>query len=76
MQGRGKYQEVATWRSRFVFDKAFEALTGHRPFPWQQRLFDDWFAKGKVPPSCNLPTGLGKTNVITIWLIALAFGQE
>ncbi len=48
----------------FVFGKTFEALTGHPPFPWQKRLFDDWFAKGNVPPSCNLPTGLGKTNVI------------
>ena len=27
--------------------------------------------KGKFPHSCNLPTGLGKTSVIAIWLIAL-----
>ncbi len=57
------------------FDNAFKALTGYAPFPWQKRLFDDWFAKGKVPPSCNLPTGLGKTNVIAVWLIALAYGK-
>lgn len=47
-----------------VFRKAFEALTGHAPFPWQERLFTEWFAEGKIPSSCNLPTGLGKTNVI------------
>lgn len=58
------------------FARTFEALTGHSPFPWQERLFDEWFAKGKVPPSCNLPTGLGKTNVIAVWLIALANGAK
>src|SRR5580692_8609831 len=54
------------------FAKAFNALTGNPPFPWQQALYHDWFAAGKFPPSCNLPTGLGKTSVIAIWLIALA----
>jgi CRISPR-associated endonuclease/helicase Cas3 len=58
------------------FQQAFEALTGHCPFPWQERLFSEWFAKGRVPPSCNLPTGLGKTNVIAVWLIALANGAK
>src|SRR5262249_12042779 len=27
-----------------------------------------------IPASCNLPTGLGKTSVIAVWLIALANG--
>lgn len=61
------------------FDQAFEALTGHRPFPWQQRLYHDWFAAERpdnTPGSCSLPTGLGKTNVIAIWLIALASGAK
>lgn len=57
-----------------VFEKTFAALTGHPPFPWQRALYDDWFAKGKIPPSCNLPTGLGKTSVIAVWLIAFANG--
>jgi len=59
-----------------TFDDAFEALTGHAPFPWQQRLYHDWFAKGEIPPSCNLPTGLGKTSVVPIWLVALANGAK
>ena len=42
------------------------------PFPWQRRLHEQWFANGKVPKACTLPTGLGKTSVISIWLIALA----
>ncbi len=58
------------------FDSAFETLTGKVPFPWQRALYKDWFSKGTVPPSCNLPTGLGKTSVIAVWLIALANGAE
>ena len=58
------------------FDETFTALTGHPPFPWQVALYDDWFHHGKIPPSCNLPTGLGKTSVIAVWLIALANGAK
>lgn len=54
-----------------AFPKTFKQLTGHAPFPWQQALFD-LFVQGPIPESCNLPTGLGKTSVIAIWLIALA----
>lgn len=55
------------------FDTAFTTLTGNSPFPWQKALFQR-FQKGDYPKSCNLPTGLGKTSVIAIWLIALAHG--
>lgn len=55
-----------------TFENAFKALTGTPPFPWQQALYHEWFAAGKIPETCNLPTGLGKTSVITIWMIALA----
>lgn len=54
-----------------TFDRAFEALTGHTPLRWQRRLFDCLYA-GKIPQSCEIPTGLGKTSVIPIWLIALS----
>src|SRR5262249_3221932 len=54
-----------------TFKTRFKALTGHEPFPWQIELFEQWFAKGEFPRSCNLPTGLGKTLIIAIWLIAL-----
>ncbi len=54
------------------FAAAFAALTGNSPFPWQWDLYDKWFRYGKFPSSCNLPTGLGKTSVVAIWLIALA----
>jgi CRISPR-associated endonuclease/helicase Cas3 len=54
-----------------TFKTTFKLLTDHEPFPWQIQLFEEWFANGKFPQSCNLPTGLGKTSVIAIWLIAL-----
>jgi CRISPR-associated endonuclease/helicase Cas3 len=53
------------------FDALFSALTDNCPFPWQRHLYRE-FVKGRFPLSCNLPTGLGKTAVIPIWLIALA----
>lgn len=53
------------------FAPAFKVLTGNPPFPWQQALYER-FAAGDIPASCNLPTGLGKTSVIAVWLIALA----
>lgn len=54
------------------FDGAFKALTGHSPLSWQRRLYRDWFAVEKFPAVCDLPTGLGKTMVMAIWLIARA----
>lgn len=54
------------------FDVPFKKLTGHAPFPWQRDLYARFFREGKFPESCNIPTGLGKTSVIAIWLIALA----
>jgi CRISPR-associated endonuclease/helicase Cas3 len=53
------------------FAAAFAALTGNNPFPWQRALYSR-FEAGDIPASCSLPTGLGKTSVIPIWLIALA----
>ena len=53
------------------FQKFFTAATGNTPFPWQKKLFE-YFSNGEIPVTCNLPTGLGKTSVVAIWLIALA----
>jgi CRISPR-associated endonuclease/helicase Cas3 len=54
-----------------AFDGQFAALTGFKPFCWQQRLFRR-FAAVDVPAAFDLPTGLGKTSVMAIWLIARA----
>lgn len=53
------------------FLKAFKALTGSAPFPWQTMLYAEFIA-GRFPHSANIPTGLGKTAVIAVWLCALA----
>jgi CRISPR-associated endonuclease/helicase Cas3 len=41
------------------------------PFFWQQELLVRFLA-GDIPSALDIPTGLGKTAVIAIWLIALA----
>jgi CRISPR-associated endonuclease/helicase Cas3 len=53
------------------FASHFELLTGHPPFPWQQALFAE-FVERRFPRSCDIPTGLGKTSVMPIWLLGLA----
>src|SRR4051794_18604411 len=53
---------------------AFRMLTGHVPYAWQRRLFSDWLAKGETPDAIDVPTGLGKTMAIALWLGARAAG--
>jgi CRISPR-associated endonuclease/helicase Cas3 len=58
------------------FSSGFHELTkdgskgGYGPLHWQKRLFRQ-FCRNEVPNLCDLPTGLGKTSVIHIWLLAL-----
>jgi CRISPR-associated endonuclease/helicase Cas3 len=56
------------------FSDAFTSLTGSPPFPWQQLLYRRFIGlePGGIPSTCNLPTGLGKTSVVALWLLALA----
>ncbi len=58
-------------RTTLDFRGSFQTLTGNLPFPWQESLYRR-FAAGEIPSSCNLPTGLGKTSVVAVWLLALA----
>lgn len=44
-------------------------------FPWQVRLLDELLA-GRVPRALDIPTGLGKTAVIAIWLVARSMGAK
>lgn len=46
---------------------------GDSPFPWQLRLLDQLLG-GSLPRSLDIPTGLGKTATMAIWLIARALG--
>lgn len=45
------------------------------PFPWQLALLER-FQKGELPhaSAIDIPTGLGKTGVMAIWLVARALG--
>jgi CRISPR-associated endonuclease/helicase Cas3 len=56
--------------SSLDFPAAFEALTRYKPLLWQKRLFAR-LAAGDLPDACDIPTGLGKTSVMAIWLAAL-----
>lgn len=53
------------------FDAAFGSATGFAPMPWQRLLFER-LIQARIPTSCHIPTGLGKTSVISIWLLAIA----
>ena len=53
------------------FESDFACLTGNQPFPWQQALYERLIALD-IPKACDLPTGLGKTSVIAVWVLALA----
>lgn len=50
-----------------------DVAAGHRPFPWQLALLDRLLA-GDVPSALDIPTGLGKTATMAIWLVARALG--
>lgn len=58
------------------FKTYFKKLTDHDPLSWQCRLFHEHFAKGDLSSLnvIDIPTGLGKTMVMAIWLIARAGG--
>jgi len=49
----------------------YQALTGYSPFRWQQRLWAEMIA-GNLLEAIDVPTGLGKTAIIPIWLLAIA----
>jgi CRISPR-associated endonuclease/helicase Cas3 len=58
-----------------TFERSFQTLTGHPPFPWQRALYDR-FLDGAVPAFCDIPTGLGKTSVVAVWLLARSAGAR
>src|SRR5437660_1702246 len=59
---------VSKWLS-----KALGLREEDTPFPWQLTLLRE-LRNGKVLPALDLPTGLGKTSVMAIWLVARALG--
>ena len=60
--------------------EAFAVLTAedkarHPPFRWQIRLLRRLLS-ADLPKAVDVPTGLGKTSVMALWLIALAKGAN
>ena len=54
----------------------FKKFTGHSPFSWQTRLYEEYLRQGKIPALIDVPTGLGKTAIIALWLIAVRAGAK
>jgi CRISPR-associated endonuclease/helicase Cas3 len=74
MQNGNKNPYKSSSASEF-FETGFRELTGYEPFEWQSRFFLELIAE-RWPEQCDIPTGLGKTSVMTIWLLALTWQAE
>ena len=66
--------------SRDHLTSTFAELTSegddqHLPFGWQMRLLRR-LLDADLPQVVDIPTGLGKTSVMALWLIALAEGAR
>lgn len=63
---------VASTLSFVEFDALYRALTGHNgACRWQHRLFS-YLETGLFPTDVELATGLGKTSIIALWVLALS----
>jgi hypothetical protein len=64
---------VLTPEMRQYFGRLFAPLSGIESGadPWQEELFGE-FVNGNYLANVCLPTGLGKTTVMHVWLPALA----
>jgi CRISPR-associated endonuclease/helicase Cas3 len=51
-----------------------ELLSGRPLYSWQARLLTSCLLQGVAPEAVDIPTGLGKTTVMGLWLAALAHG--
>lgn len=65
----GDHQAVAWLRCALGLDAS------QTPFPWQIDLLRR-FRGGEVVSSLDIPTGLGKTAVMAVWLVARALGAS
>src|SRR5581483_824785 len=54
---------------RDLLSSAMGLMPKEVPFPWQQDLLAK-FVAGDIPDALDIPTGLGKTAVMAIWLVA------
>ncbi len=64
-------EEAQRW-----LEEALELPAGASPFPWQRRMLDQLLETGEAPRTVDLPTGVGKTSTMAIWLVARAAGAN
>lgn len=57
-----------------TFAEFFEQVHGFAPYAWQMRAAEYVAEQGELPRILDIPTGLGKTSLVDIWLWAL--GRE
>lgn len=54
----------------------FTSIFGFPPYAWQDRLYCDHFAPATLPEAIDIPTGMGKTAVMALWLLARLRGAK
>jgi CRISPR-associated endonuclease/helicase Cas3 len=69
------HQELDDSKNAQLLSSAMGLSSGEAPFSWQQILLTDFLA-GRIPSALDIPTGLGKTAVMAIWLVARICGAE
>lgn len=58
-----------------MLGKVLGLSQGQEPFPWQASLLER-FMQADLPSAVDIPTGLGKTAVMAIWLVARTARQD
>lgn len=72
MLGAGKEKELSETEFQSLFSQWTE---NPAPLSWQTRLYRDWVT-GKSYDVIDLPTGLGKTMVMAVWLVTRTLHPE
>lgn len=70
MTGNRMIQDANT-----LLSDALGLKVGDTPFPWQKDVLNR-FMKREIPQALDIPTGLGKTAVMGIWLVARVCGAN
>lgn len=76
MASRDKSPKALDSEQRALLRGALGLSSPHDPFPWQERLLATFIAEDEpLPTAIDLPTGLGKTSTMAIWLVARMLGH-
>lgn len=67
--------EIFLLESQMNFQHEFKSIFGFSPFPWQERFYEG-LINNQPYDLCDIPTGLGKTKVISAWYLAYKANPE